>query len=59
MKLQPIRSCSCGQCKRGRHCNRRELHRKVRRTARFLNLLRDPDDAQSRAHPAIAGGYTD
>jgi len=46
-------------CRRGRHCNRRELHRKVRRTARFLNLIRDPDDAQSRAHPAIAGGYTD
>ena len=59
MKLQPIRTCSCRACRRGRPCNRRELRRKVRRTARFLNLLVDPDEAQSSAFPLIAGGYTD
>ena len=59
MKLQPIRSCSCKQCRRGRHCYRKEQHRKVRRTARLLNLIADPDEAQTLAFPGIAGGYTD
>lgn len=59
MKLQPIKTCSCRSCRAGRHCNRKTLNRKVRRTSRFLNLLADPDEAQDLAHPLIAGGYTD
>jgi len=59
MKVQPIRACSCRQCKRGRNQTRKALHRKLRRTARFLNLLVDPDEAQDKAFPLVAGGYTD
>ena len=59
MKLQPIRSCSCKSCRAGRHCNRVQLRRKVRRTTRFLNLILDPDEAQDKSAPLIAGGYTD
>ena len=46
-------------CRAGRHCNRRTLRRKVRRTERLLNLILDPDEAQDLTIPLIAGGYTD
>jgi len=59
MKVQPIKSCSCRLCKAGRHTTRRALHRKVRRTAYLLNFIIDPDEAQDKAFPLVAGGYTD
>ena len=46
-------------CRAGRHCNRKTLNRKVRRTAIWLNLILDPEEAQDKSTPLIAGGYTD